>query len=191
MNILIDKLPMGLEVCGEFLTIRTDFRVSILFEMMMEDRGLSDVEKLECAVDLYFEKAPKNFEEAISKVVWFYKCGKENEEGGNGKNEVKQKQIFSFEHDAQYIYSAFMSQYGIDLQDVNMHWWKFKALFDGLSDTTEFVKIMGYRSVNLASIKDKEQKAHYRKLKQIYRLPDIRTEKEKQDMIANAFSGLF
>lgn len=85
-----------------------------------------------------------------------------------------------------------MSQYNIDLQDaVSLHWWKFKAMFQGLNDNNEIVKIMGYRALNLNDIKDKQQKAHYRKLKNLYKLPDNRTEEEKERMVVDAFASLF
>ena len=44
----------------------------------------------------------------------------------------------------------FLEQYGIDLtQEHDLHWWRFKAMFDSLSEKTQFVKIMGYRSMTI------------------------------------------
>ena len=51
-----------------------------------------------------------------------------------------------------------------------MHWWKFKALMENLNEDTQFVKIMGYRAIDISKIKDKEEKARYKKLKKIYAL---------------------
>lgn len=191
MNILIDLVPSTLNVGGINYEINCDFRTSILFELMMQDRSVSKKDKLKIAIELYFKEVPSNLEEAINKIVWFYKCGKEDKKQVGETNQT-QKQIYSFEHDADYIYSAFFSQYGIDLQDEeNLHWWKFKAMFQGLNDNNEIVKIMGYRALSLNEIKDKHQKAHYRKLKNLYKLPDNRTEEEKERMIVDAFAGLF
>lgn len=193
MNILIDKLPSTLKVGGNFYKINSDFRTSILFELMMQDRSLSNQEKLIAAIELYYKEIPQDLGEAINQIVWFYKCGKEEkvkEDSSNGSS--TQKQIYSFEYDAEYIYSAFLSQYRIDLQDAeDLHWWKFKAMFQGLNDNNEIIKIMGYRALDLNEIKDKKQKAHYRKLKNLYRLPDNRTEAEKEQMVADAFASLF
>ena len=192
MNILIDRLPSTLTVGGISYKINSDFRTSILFELMMQDRALTNEEKLLNAIELYFQEIPKDLEEAINKIVWFYKCGKEEEEREVTNSNSNSKQIYSFEHDAEYIYSAYLSQYGIDLQDIEgLHWWKFKAMFQGLNESNEIVKIMGYRALDLNEIKDKKQKAHYRKLKQLYKLPDNRTEEEKEQMVADAFAGLF
>ena len=82
-----------------------------------------------------------------------------------------------------------MQQYGIDLQDIEyLHWWKFKALFNGLAENTQFVKIMGYRAMDISKIKDKKEKKRYRELQRLYALPDMRTEEEKEYDFAEAFS---
>ena len=82
-----------------------------------------------------------------------------------------------------------MSQYNIDLQDIEyLHWWKFKAMFNGLNSDNKIVEIMGYRSIKLNAIKDEEQRKHYRKLQRLYRLP-INTNKneyEKQNELNKA-----
>ena len=192
MNILIDELPSTVTVGGNLISINSDFRTSILFELMMQDTEMSNSEKLEATLELYYRNTPSNLEEAINKAIWFYKCGKEDTKQTANANMNKQKQIYSYEYDAEYICSAFLSQYRIDLQDIDgLHWWKFKAMFQGLNESNEIVKIMGYRALDLSKIKDKEQKAHYRKLKNLYRLPDNRTEEQKESMVVDAFASLF
>jgi len=37
--------------------------------------------------------------------------------------------------DSEYIYCAFLQQYGIDLETEDMHWHKFLSLFNGLTGT--------------------------------------------------------
>ena len=44
---------------------------------------------------------------------------------------------------------------------------------------------MGYRAMNLSKIKDKDTKANYKRLQQIYALPDMRSEEEKESDFAN------
>lgn len=86
------------------------------------------------------------------------------------------------------IYSAFIETYQMDLQEIDyLHWWKFKAMFNSLNKDTKIVEIMGYRAIDLSKIKDKEEKARYRKLKKIYKLPDMRTEAQKEADFGNAF----
>lgn len=143
------------------------------------------------ALQLYYPDFERisNYEIAIEQMLWFYKCGKELANSNKkNTNHNRYNQIYSYEFDDTYIYSAFLQQYHIDLQEVEyMHWWKFKALFDGLSEETEIVKIMGYRSINLSQIKDMERRNFYKKMKKLYALPDMRTQEEKEVEFARGF----
>lgn len=187
MNLLIHKLPT--EVEG--IKINTDYKVSILFELLMQDRKVPKELKLMKALQIYYPEFNKikNYEKAIEKMMWFYKCGKEIESTNKiTSGNSKYNQIYSYEYDDKYIYSAFLQQYKIDLQETKyMHWWKFKALFDGLNEETEIVKIMGYRSVNLSQIKDTEKRNYYKKMKRLYGIPDMRSQEEKEEEFAKSF----
>ena len=79
-----------------------------------------------------------------------------------------------------------MEQYGVDLQDTPLHWWKFRAMFKSLRDDTEFRKIMGYRAVQITSSMTQSQKDFYTKMKQEYALPVSRDEAQKNQDIADA-----
>lgn len=186
MSLLIDKLPK--EVNG--IIINTDFRVSILFELLVQDNTIPRQLKLIKALQLYYPNLNqlKDYDKAIEDMLWFYQCGKELANSNKNENNNKHNQIYSYEFDDKYIYSAFMEQYKIDLQEIEyMHWWKFRALFDGLNEDTEIVKIMGYRSVNLSQIKDTERRNYYKKMKRLYALPDTRTLEEKETEFARNF----
>lgn len=182
MNILIDKLPNEYEG----LEINTDFRSSILFELLMQDNSLSPELKIKLSLKLYYKEIPLDIKKALNGILWFYKCGKEDKKTNKNVIQSKKKQIYSFEHDADYIYSAFLEQYSIDLNNANIHWWKFRALFNGLNENVMFSKITGYRSMDTENIKDKEQQKYYEKMKRMYALPDNRTIEEKESDFANA-----
>ena len=93
--------------------------------------------------------------------------------------------------DMPFIYSAFIGEYGIDLSKARMHWWSFQALLTALSENCTYSKIIAYRSVNTAQIKDPEKRRHYERLKKAYALPDGRTETEKAQQTAEVFSEVF
>ena len=165
-NLLLDKLP---QYTPSGLKIRTDFRESIKFELLMQDNNVKDKDKVALALNLYYDKI-ENVEQALKDITWFYSCNIKNEEKEENKKEStdNNKQIYSYEFDDKYIYSAFKEQYNIDLNSIKyLHWWKFKALMGNLSENTQFVKIMGYRAIDLSKIKDKEEKARYKKLKKM------------------------
>lgn len=193
MNLLLDRPPTKIEVGGLFYEIDADFRTGIAFELLMLDEEFTEMEKASRALELYFPQIPEDEEQAMEKILWFYLCGREDtKEEENEETESAPKNIvYSYEYDAGSIYAAFMSQYGIDLVEIPfLHWWKFKALFHALDENLEFMKIMRYRAVDITKI-PKEQKDFYRKMKQIYALPDNRTEEEKeQDFISSLSEGL-
>lgn len=195
MNILIDVLPEYVEIDGIEYKINTDFRIGIMFELLIQDNTLTDMEKVEIALNLYYPEIPHDPIQALEKILWFYRCGKEYDaespqEGTEGT--TQQQAIYSFEHDAEYIYAAFLDQYGIDLQDIeHLHWWKFKALFKGLKEDNLIVKIMGYRAIQIDDSMTDAEKKFYRKMKRIYALPDNRTQEEKERDFTNAIASLF
>lgn len=171
MNILIDLLPSSVKINGTEYDINSDFRTSVLFSLLMEDDSLNEEEKVLQALNLYYPVVPDNLEEAIEQIKWFYSCGKLNNPIGNKKARASSKKLFDFEVDANYIYSAFMSQYNIDLQDIEqLHWWKFKALLEGLKEDNKLSKIIEYRSMDLSKIKDKEQRKFYKDMQKQYSL---------------------
>ena len=188
-NILLDKLPQHTPTG---LRIRTDFRESIKFELLMQDNKIDDKTKVMQALKLYYYDLSQiiNAQQAIDDILWFYSCGKKETkvDENNKGNESNNKQIYSYEFDDEYIYSAFMEQYGVDLNSIKyLHWWKFKALINSLNENVMFSKIMGYRAIDLSKIKDKDMKNNYKKLKKQYSLPDMRTTEQKESDFGKAF----
>lgn len=179
-NILLDRLP---EITPNGFKIKTDFRQAIKFELLMQDNKIDEKDKILLALNLFYEK-PEDIKKQVDDLLWFYMCGKE--EKTNKVEKENGKQIYSFEYDAGYIFSAFLEIYGIDLNTTDLHWWKFKAMFDSLSEKTRFVEIMGYRAIDLSKIEDKKEIKRYKKLKEIYQLPDMRTAEEKEAAFSEA-----
>ena len=187
MNLLIDLVPKTITIDNKEYEINSDFRTSILFELLMQDKSIKNNDKIYLALELYYPNIPDDINSAIEKMLWFYICGKDlitSKRKGKGKSDIK---IYSFEYDDDYIYAAFMDQYGIDLQDIKyLHWWKFKAMFKSLKEDTEIVKIMRYRSMDLSKIKDKNEKAYYKKMQELYKIPISKDEQEKLEEIERA-----
>lgn len=193
MSILTQKLPETVEIGGREYPIKTDFREWIHFETVLSDPRESDQSKMLCLLTM-FRELPLKFNDALQAAMKFYAGNDMKTEPGKQTGTETQKtspRIYSYEHDADYIYSAFWSQYVIDLQEAELHWWQFKALFKGLEETNLIVKIMGYRGTDLSQIKDKEQKRFYRRMKRVYKLPDMRTEEQREKDMVNSLASVF
>lgn len=198
-NILIDPLPLAIQVSGRDLPIETDFRTGILFEQLVESNEVPQEEKIAYAVNLYFPgRFPSNAMEQIQAVdgmLWFYSCGDEERAAQQDQQQNSTsiaRRIYDYDIDAPLIYSAFLAQYNIDLQDIQyLHWWKFIAMFRGLAQHHKIVEIMGYRAMNIAKIKNRAEREHYAALQAKYALPDNRSAEEKAAAAGALFGGMF
>ena len=178
MNMLINSVPDRLNIAGTEYKINTDFRTWLEFEMLLSENAekaentLADIKNL-----VFCKNQPPSFadEKTVNQILWFYRCGKKLQKSSH----TSEKEIFNYDYDDGYIFSAFLEQYHIDLEQTKLHWWKFHALMLSLSDSTEFVKIMGYRSIEINSKMTASQKAFYQKMKKQYKLP-LKKEVQKQ-----------
>ncbi|MFA8439299.1 Gp15 family bacteriophage protein [Pueribacillus sp. YX66] len=85
------------------------------------------------------------------------------------------KRAYDLVQDAEYIYASFMHTYQIDLyeQQGKLHWKKFKALLNGLSEDSIFSRIVGIRTAELPTGKGmQKERERLRKLKKQYALED-------------------
>ena len=188
INLLLDNID---EVVNERIKIDfdTNFRIGIAFEIMMQNPKYSMQAKTYQALKLFYPEMNKikDTKKAIDDIIWFYSCRKTEEETSQKNRKGKNKQIYSYEFDNDLIYSAFKNQYNVDLEEIEcLHWWKFKAMFNGLKSDNRIVEIMGYRAMELSKIKDKDMKKHYKQLQEEYKLPDMRSEEEKEEDFAEA-----
>lgn len=190
MNLLLDDINVVVNkrIKAKF---NTNFRTCILFELLMLDNKIDNIQKIPLILNLFYSNIEQitDIEKAIEDVLWFYRCGKEEiASKENNKKKERKKQIYSYEFDNELIYSAFKDQYSVDLQDIKyLHWWKFKAMFEGLKDDNQIVKIMGYRAMDISKIKDKDEKKYYKRLQNLYALPDMRTTEQKEADFGKAF----
>lgn len=188
INLLLDNID---EIVKDRIKIDfdTNFRIGIAFEIMMQNPKYSMQAKTYQALKLFYPEMNKikDTKKAIDDIIWFYSCGKSEEKTSQKNRKDKNKQIYSYEFDNDLIYSAFKNQYNVDLEEIEyLHWWKFKAMFNGLKSDNRIVEIMGYRAMELSKIKDKDMKKHYKQLQEEYELPDMRSEEEKEEDFAKA-----
>lgn len=188
INILVDLLPTTVTVEGTEYPINTDFRTSILFEQMAVDEDIENEDKWRYLLEYYYQGirvTDENVKGLVEEALKFYRCERgqlqSSSESYKSSASSSSDKIYDFDYDDMYIYSAFLQQYGVDLQDIEyLHWWKFKAMFGSLKDDCKFCKIMEYRSVDLSQIQDENQRSHYREMKELYKLPTKISVKEEE-----------
>ncbi len=190
MNLFYEDYPTVLKVKNEFIPIITDFREYIKLLDMLNDEEVNGYEKM-LFLQQYFLKEPNNMDDAISRLTDFVSMKELNdvhtEESGEGEDtKVEEpKPLFSFALDYPYILAGFWQDYGIDISEIRyLHWWKFRQLFDGLSEKTEIKQRIMYRSIDLSTIKDKDERKRIEKIQRSIKLPE--SELTEYD-IGNAF----
>lgn len=197
MNLLIDRPPETVLIKGTEYEINSDFRTSVLFELLIQDEDVSKVDKVVKAIELYFPVIPgEEVQDIFNAIMWFYCCGRtdkeqklmrEKSEESEENEQEKVERVYSFDYDDEYIYSAFLQQYGINLVTIkHLHWWEFRAMFKGLNHSCEFVKIIGYRTTKITSEMSQTEKAFLRKMQSIHALPVSEREKEETETLARA-----
>jgi len=187
MSILTDELPVSVAVGNETCNINTDFKIWLkVSELLTTCKDMKTISPE--LFTLVFPTLPPNYILGLKAIMEFFVYSPKKTESAERHSK---KRYFDFEYDAELIYSAFLQQYSIDLCDTSLHWWKFKALLGGLSEETHFAKVIGFRSMNISSIKDPEQKAYYMKMKKMYALPDNRSVEQQEQDLNDAISGIF
>lgn len=172
INILYEEYPTAICIEEKEYPIYTDFRAWLKFYDMIDDLEISSHEKVSLALGWFKEVIPKDIEQAYSKLISFARCEDLIYSKSCGSSNNAFTQILSYKYDCEYILSAFLQVYNINLRNVEyLHWYEFKALFNGLPEDAPIKKRMTYRSINLADIKDKEEKQRILKIKRDLAFP--------------------
>lgn len=113
-----------------------------------------------------------------------------------GKKSTNNLRVVDFRQDSAYIYSSFLMDYNIDLTEQydKLHWQKFIALFQGLSEHTKMREVMSIRARPVPK-PDKYNQEYIRnlmELKAYYALDISQEEREKnfQTGLKNMFEAL-
>lgn len=169
----LESLPRSIRIGETDYPIRTDFRTWVKVESILRDSNIPEGFKLSMIFiicDLFYENenvSSENIDAVFDGIFSFWRMYKPV----NEKAKISHDIAYSYDNDFDLIVSAFKQQYGINLFSDDMHWFEFKSLFDGLSESTMFRKIVGYRTVDLSKV-PKEQKKEYAELKEFYRIKD-------------------
>lgn len=161
--------PEYVEVKGKRYKINTDFRVAIECNRIAEDETIGDLERSLAIIYTLFGddgiNTPEHYEKLLELAQKYLLCGKEYDKEANEKPDM------DFIEDYSYITTSFMSDYHIDLDQCEMHWWKFMDLMNGLSnselgDCCILNRIRNLRTYDVSQIKDSKEKQKIIKAKQ-------------------------
>lgn len=168
------------EPMGDIVRIgRRRYRINASFDVVLDIQRLyreelPDTAKLDQALKMFGVGSPEKFElqTRVNLLNDIYKNCVNTKQRAPVKQQLP---VFDFEEDAEYIYASFMLDYGIDLMDAQgrLHWKKFIALFQGLSERTKIREVMKIRSMVVPRYNGHNQKQiqEIHELKSFYALP--------------------
>lgn len=150
-NIMLDPLPND----WNGYPIDSDFQTGIMISQCMADESLSNDEKFLTAMDLLFphDKPPVN--EAEEAITWF--LNEYNHDNMSSKKKEKEEIVFDFDIDQWRIYAAFKSQYNIDLNTEQLHWFVFMGLLSNLAECA-LTRVMDIRQKEITPKMSRKEK---------------------------------
>lgn len=178
LQLSIENLAVSIIVDNRELSVSTDFRDWIKADLIMKDKQIPEEAKLPLIcqyIGLDVSRFRGNAEDLWAGIFTFYVCEQQAKPDiGGGSKET----AYRFDYDWWLIYAAFQQQYQINLLTADLHWFEFKALLDGLTEETQFIKVVQARLRDTTKLKG-EEKQQAEKLKRYWRVPDEEAEQER------------
>lgn len=200
--LLTDELDDEIEYGDVILGLDMSYDNILRLYDVLEDEHIDTIEKIEITLEMlifnFYEVEDLNLEEKYELFKFILKNfidedidakKKSEEEQKNSPNSSDKKKFFDFSVDAERIFASFMMDYKIDLIHLQgkLHWKKFIALFNGLSDDTPFKKVVNIREMDIPSPTqhNAKERAEIIKLKDLY---SLESKEEKTNRLNTAFA---
>lgn len=182
----MNNYPEYVEVKGKQYKINTDFRVAIRCNQIAEDETIGDFERVLAIIEtLYGDKAIDDGKYDMEIYAKLLKLAQKYLACGKQLDKNNEKTDMDYVEDYGYIWTSFMSDYnGMDIDKINMHWWKFNDMMNGLSNSEignccVLNRIRNLRNYDLKQVKDLKERQKIRKAQQQVALKKYKTEKPK------------
>lgn len=179
-NVMLDKLPE--EYKGH--SINSDFRIGIQIFQIMNDSELSEMEQFDKSYELLFDvdgaEQPPDMQTMQDGIRWFL-SGWYTDNPVN--DEKKDRKDMDYDIDQWRIFSAFLTQFGINLNEADMHFWVFMGLLSTLNECA-FTRVVDIRTKKIDPKMKPSDKAEFKKVKERYALEEVEeqmTPQEKAD----------
>lgn len=194
INALYEPFPESITVDGQGYQLLTDFREWIRFADMIHDTEINEYDKVRM-LTLWFKNAPSRMTaEMVNALFDFYYASDlepdtdyEKDDDDTAEDAVIKPSVFDWRIDSRYIIGDFRHYYDMNLLSIEyLHWWEFRCLFAALPDDSQCQKRMAYRSIDLGSIKNDQERNRIARIQRSIAIPY----ENEDDMIAAAFGGL-
>lgn len=142
-------LPKTIEIDGEEFDIRYDFRVIIEILIMLTDPDLSNDDKAEALITMFYLEPERirNTKEAVDAAYRFI-------DANSDRKTQKGERLTDWEQDFDYIvspinrilgYECRAVDYDVDRNTGGVHWWTFMAAYMEIGGDCLFSQIVSIR----------------------------------------------
>ncbi len=147
----------------------TDFKVAIECDKVLNKPDISDLDRAIDVVTLLLGEDVPFTNEALDKCVLFLQGGEKGDS----------KRLLDYEQHWDYFVGAFRQAYGINLNEVDMHYHEFTALLRAIKDTAlnDIVELLTF---DLSTIKDATERNKIIKAQEQFRVKEVKQEGDSE-----------
>ena len=177
------SLPITVTLSGTEYPVRTDFRVILEIFVMLEDPNLSDSDKTEALLRMFYEDRPpaEDTEEAVRAFLDFLEPG-----GTEPRRGKKSPGLIRWEQDFPLIVGPVNHVLGMECRSVPyLHWYTFLAAYLDMDPGCVFAQVLRIREKLRTGKKlEKVEREFYRRNPDLVDPPKALTAAEK-DLLKN------
>lgn len=179
--------PKYVDVNGKKYKINTSYKYALKCNEIAEDENINDIERALAIIYVLFGE--EALDDVENRVLLLEKAKKYLL---RGEEPSKEESDIDFKNDMPYIKASFMSDYHIDLNEKDMHYYEFYDLLNGLSNSDMgncciLNRIRNLRNFDLSEIKDHKEREKIRKAKQLVAIKKKRNQTNTQKESAREF----
>ena len=158
------SLPTEVDVDGQKLAVRSDYRAILDIISALNDVNLSTEEKAYIVLKIFYKDfdaiTQNNAQEALDQCFKFIDLG-------NGKEGEKQPKLVDWDQDFQYIITPINAVAGKEVRALDyLHWWTFISYYYEIDGDCLFAQIVNIRDKQARGKSlDKQEREWYRRNK--------------------------
>lgn len=144
--------PEYAEINGKQYKIDTSYKTALRCFEIIDDTTIHDFERAMAVIYLLFGVVPedKDVDQFLKKATYYLQCGKTQSKS--------KEQDMDFQQDKGFIMSSFMSDYHIDLNKTDMHFWQYIDLIEGLTNECILNRVRDIRTCDISQEKDEKRR---------------------------------
>lgn len=162
LSLLTSPLPESIELSSG-LVLSIDVRACVAIDVLdrLEDDRYTQGQRAAYAIGRIVKDhfPAEALDEVIALVGEFIRC----DDPDLPTQKPTGKPTFSYWQDSRHLIAAFQQAYGIDLTKEDLHWWRFRALLEGLPDSTRLAQVMQIRAEKPRVKASQEERAALKK----------------------------